>query len=236
MPRTKLMDDSPTNRPPSAPDPAEDPTGHARWEMVERQLRARGLKDPRVLEAMRRVPREAFVPLAERTHAYEDEALPIGSGQTISQPFMVAAMAEALELDPGDRVLEIGTGSGYQAAVLAELADQVFSVERVSELADRARRILRDLGISNVHVREGDGTQGWPEEAPFDAILVTAAAPAVPPLLKEQLSPEGGRLVIPVGTRFEQTLERIVRRGDQEDVEHLVPCRFVPLRGAEGWR
>lgn len=231
------MEEGPTNGPgPPAPDPGEDPTAHARWEMVERQLRARGLRDERVLEAMRKVPREAFVPSVERAFTYEDEALPIGFGQTISQPFMVAAMTEALRLAPGDRVLEIGTGSGYQAAILAELSAEVFSIERVPELAERARSILHDLGMANVHVREGDGSLGWPEEAPFDAILVTAAAPEVPAPLREQLSGDGGRLVIPVGTRFEQNLQRVVRRGDEEETELLVPCRFVPLRGEEGWR
>lgn len=222
--------------PAEPPDPTTDPVGYARWEMVERQLRARGIRDFRVLEAMRTVPREAFMPRNQRAFAYEDRALPIGGGQTISQPYMVAAMAEALQLTPEDRVLEVGTGSGYQAAVLGSIARDVFTVERVPELAETARENLEALGFSNVHVGVGDGSLGWPGEAPFDAILVTAAAPNVPPPLREQLSPDGGRLVIPVGSRFEQNLQRVVRRGEQEETSVVVPCRFVPLLGEEGWR
>ena len=213
-----------------------DEMGQARRKMVDRQIRARGIRDPRVLEALGSIPREAFIPPPEKAFAYQDEALPIGCGQTISQPYMVAAMTEALRPQPTDRVLEVGTGSGYQAAILSKSVGEVFTVERVPELADRARDILAELGIRNVQVRQGDGSLGWPEEAPFDAILVTAAAPDIPAPLKEQLSRKGGRLVIPVGSRLEQNLQRVVRWGDEETVDVLVPCRFVPLRGEEGWR
>lgn len=181
------------------------------------------------------VPREAFVPPRCEAVAYRDRALPLSSGQTISQPYMVAAMTEALGLEPDDRVLEIGTGSGYQTAILAEIAGEVYTVERLDSLSADARRTLEELGYGNVHFKVGDGTLGWPEEAPFDAILVTAASPDVPPPLFRQLEAEGGRLVIPVGTRGLQTLERVVRRGDETETEELMSCRFVPLLGEEGW-
>lgn len=221
---------------PPPPDPADDPLGHARWEMVERQLRPRGIDDERVLDAMRAIPREHFLPPRERRMAYQDRAVPIGGGQTLSQPLMVAAMTQELELRPEDRVLEIGTGSGYQTAVLARLAREVYSIERLEGLARDAARRLEELGVENVHIRVGDGTLGWSEEAPFDAILVTAAAPDIPAPLRGQLSPRGGRLVIPVGTRMDQTLVRLVRTDDGEEVESLLGCRFVPLLGREGWR
>ena len=203
--------------------------------MVERQLRGRDIADERVLEAMGRVPRELFVPDGERRRAYWDAALPIGHGQTISQPYMVARIAETLSLRPGERVLDVGTGSGYQAAVLAELGAQVVTIERIPELAERARESLAEAGYPEVDVRVGDGTLGVPELAPFDAIAVAAAAPAVPETLYEQLRPRG-RLVVPVGGQRVQRLELIVRSPEGPAVVHSVPCRFVPLVGEEGFR
>ena len=203
--------------------------------MVRRDLEGRGISDPRVLDAMGSVPREAFVPDRCASMAYRDQALPLSDGQTISQPYIVAAMTEALELGPDDHVLEIGTGSGYQTAVLAEIAAEVYTVERIESLSEDARSVLEGLGYGNVRFRVGDGTLGWPEEAPFDAILVTAASPHVPDTLLDQLREEGGRLVIPVGSRGLQTLERVVRHGDRIDTTELMGCRFVPLLGEEGW-
>ncbi|MET0259579.1 MAG: protein-L-isoaspartate(D-aspartate) O-methyltransferase [Gaiellaceae bacterium] len=205
-----------------------------RQTMVARQLRARDISDERVLEAMERVPRELFVPDQERDHAYADAALPIGHGQTISQPYMVARIAEALALRPGERVLDVGTGSGYQAAVLAELGTEVVTIERIPELAERARASLAAAGYPQVDVRVGDGTLGVPELAPFDAIAVAAAAPAFPETLYEQLRPRG-RLVVPVGGEHMQRLEVIVRSPEGPAVVHSVPCRFVPLVGREGF-
>jgi len=205
-----------------------------RQTMVARQLRARDISDERVLEAMERVPRELFVPDQERDHAYADAALPIGHGQTISQPYMVARIAEALALRPGERVLDVGTGSGYQAAVLAELGTEVVTIERIPELAERARASLAAAGFPQVDVRVGDGTLGVPELAPFDAIAVAAAAPAFPETLYEQLRPRG-RLVVPVGGEHMQRLEVIVRSPEGPAVVHSVPCRFVPLVGREGF-
>jgi protein-L-isoaspartate(D-aspartate) O-methyltransferase len=208
----------------------------AREEMVETQIAARGIRDPAVLEAMRTIPREAFVPLSVVPFAYEDEALPIPEGQTISQPYVVAAMIEAVEPKRDDRALEIGTGSGYAAAVLAHLVSEVFTVERLVALAESARRRLADLGYHNVHVRCGDGTLGWPEHAPYDAIIVTAGGPKVPPALLDQLT-VGGRLVMPVGsTRRFQQLVRIIRLAENE-YEHaeLEGVTFVPLIGEQGW-
>jgi len=202
--------------------------------MVARQLRARDISDERVLEAIERVPRELFVPDQERDHAYADAALPIGHGQTISQPYMVARIAEALALRPGERVLDVGTGSGYQAAVLAELGTEVVTIERIPELAERARASLAAAGYPLVDVRVGDGTLGVPELAPFDAIAVAAAAPAFPETLYEQLRPRG-RLVVPVGGEHMQRLEVIVRSPEGPAVVHSVPCRFVPLVGREGF-
>jgi protein-L-isoaspartate(D-aspartate) O-methyltransferase len=196
-------------------------------------MAARGIRDEKVLAALASVPRELFVPEHLRRQAYADIALPIGSGQTISQPFMIATMLAALRLD-GGRALEVGTGSGYQAALLAELADEVVSIERVPELAEEARRTLELVGYGRVDVRVGDGTLGVPERAPFDGIVVAAAAPAVPDPLYEQLAP-GGRLVVPVGTRRDQWLE-IVERGPDGPVRmRTVPCRFVPLLGSAGF-
>lgn len=203
--------------------------------MVERQLRARGIDDERVLAAMARVPRELFVPEELRAHAYDDAALPIGGGQTISQPYMVACICSELGLRGGERVLDVGTGSGYQAAVLAELAAEVHSIERRPELVDRARASLAAAGYGDrVQVHFGDGTQGLPEHAPFAAIAVAAAAPGIPPSLYDQLE-ERGRLVIPVGGRFEQLLQVVVRSPEGPAVLRTVPCRFVPLVGAEGF-
>ena len=206
----------------------------ARDRMVAEQLRARGIRDPRVLAAMARIPRHRFVQEALVGRAYGDIPLPIGDGQTISQPYMVALMSEALGLRGGERVLEVGTGSGYQTAVLAELAGKVYSVERVRPLAERARRLLGDLGYYNIRIRVGDGSLGWPDEAPFDAILVAAGAPDVPAALTAQLG-EGGRLVAPVGTPDAQTLRRAVRRRDGVATEDLTGCVFVRLVGAGGW-
>jgi protein-L-isoaspartate(D-aspartate) O-methyltransferase len=201
--------------------------------MVERQLRGRDIVDERVLEAMGRVPREPFVPEGERRRAYADAALPIGHGQTISQPYMVARIAESLALQPGERVLDVGTGSGYQAAVLAELGARVVTIERIPELAEQARRNLAEAGYE-ADVRVGDGTLGVPELAPFDAIAVAAAAPGFPQTLYDQLRP-GGRLVVPVGDQRVQRLELIVRSPEGPAVVHSVPCRFVPLVGREGF-
>jgi protein-L-isoaspartate(D-aspartate) O-methyltransferase len=203
---------------------------------IEEQLVARGVRDPRVLEAMRRVPRDAFVPPDARPHAYDDRALPIGSGQTISQPYMVAAMTEALRLTGAERVLDVGTGSGYQAAVLAELAREVITIERRPELAEAARTTLEALGYRAVHVLVGDGTLGSLAHAPFDGILVAAGAPRVPDALRQQLSTDGGRLVIPIGPPDQQWLVVVRRDGDRFTESTGVGCVFVPLVWAEGWR
>jgi len=204
--------------------------------MVEGQIRARGVVDPRVLLAMGTVPRHLFVPPEISHSAYEDEPLPIGEGQTISQPYMVAWMTEALGLQPGQKVLEIGTGSGYQAAVLSALGLIVHTVERSPVLAGRAENLLTSLGYGNVTVHGGDGTLGWPEAAPYDGIIVTAGGPKVPEALTAQLDPGGGVLVIPVGDRYTQELYRITRKGDTLTKKPLGGCRFVPLVGEEGWR
>jgi protein-L-isoaspartate(D-aspartate) O-methyltransferase len=208
----------------------------AREEMVKTQIAARGIRDQVVLEAMRTIPREAFVPASVVPFAYEDEALPIPEGQTISQPYVVAAMIDAVDPRRGDRALEIGTGSGYAAAVLAHIVSEVFTVERLEALAESASRRLADLGHHNVHVRSGDGTLGWPEHAPYDVIIVTAAGPKVPPALLDQLA-VGGRLVMPVGsTRLFQRLVRVTRLAENE-YEHteLEGVTFVPLIGEQGW-
>jgi protein-L-isoaspartate(D-aspartate) O-methyltransferase len=204
--------------------------------MVKRQIAGRGVRSVKVLDAMRKVPRERFLPLGQGVLAYEDTPLPIGDGQTISQPYIVAYMAEALALEGGERVLEIGTGSGYGAAVLAEIAAEVYTIERIEGLAIMARAVLDDLGYENVRVQHGDGTLGWPEQAPFDGIVVTAGGPDVPESLKQQLK-IGGRLVIPVGgSTWYQELVRVTRITETEfETEDLVPVRFVPLIGEEGW-
>jgi protein-L-isoaspartate(D-aspartate) O-methyltransferase len=202
--------------------------------MVERQLRRRGISDQRVLEAMREVPRELFVPEEQRRRAYADSALPIGSGQTISQPWIVAAICQSLELAGPERVLEIGTGSGYSSAVLALLAAEVVTIERHAELAQEAEARIRELGIPNVEVVVGDGSRGLPERGPFEAIAVHATAPRPPRSLAEQLA-EGGRLVIPIAQRGADMLTQYRRRGDEIVAEVIGPCRFVPLIGEEGF-
>ncbi|MGH0037542.1 MAG: protein-L-isoaspartate(D-aspartate) O-methyltransferase [Myxococcota bacterium] len=219
-----MKNSTPTSRDPSRAD--------ERRRMVREQIEARGVRDPRVLEAMAKVPRHEFMPEDVRPRAYADGALPIGLSQTISQPYIVALMSELARVGPDSRVLEVGTGSGYQAAVLAELAGEVYSIEIVAPLAERAAETLRRLGYERVHTRIGDGWQGWPEAAPFDAILVTAAPESVPPALLDQLAP-GGRIVIPVG-RGAQNLE--VHRHTEEGfrVETIAPVLFVPMTGGSG--
>jgi protein-L-isoaspartate(D-aspartate) O-methyltransferase len=205
-----------------------------RTDMVDRQIARRGITDQRVLEAMRTVPRHLFVPAANRHQAYDDRALPIAEGQTISQPFIVALMTSTLELRPGDRVLEVGTGSGYQTAVLAHLGAHVLSIERHAGLAAAASGVLAGMGLSGIEIVVGDGTEGWPPGAPYDRILVTAGAPAVPGRLTEQLV-DGGRLVIPVGPPGLQHLTVVDRVGHDLRIHKGEACVFVPLIGAGGW-
>ncbi|MDI6739504.1 MAG: protein-L-isoaspartate(D-aspartate) O-methyltransferase [Candidatus Edwardsbacteria bacterium] len=202
--------------------------------MVARQLIPRGIRDPRVLAALGKVPRHSFVADALGDRAYDDYPLPIGEGQTISQPYMVAVMTEALHLTGTEKVLEIGTGSGYQAAILAELTGQVFTVERMDKLARRARQILDDLKYHNVAIKIGDGTLGWSEYAPYDRIIVTAGAPGLPAAYWDQLA-EGGRIAIPLGDRDMQTLEIIEKKEGREVRTSLDRCMFVPLIGKDGW-
>ncbi len=206
-----------------------------REKMVRTQIEARGIHDQRLLEAMRKVPRHLFVSEALQDQAYGDFPLPIGEGQTISQPYIVAEMTQALELAEDDRVLEIGTGSGYQTAILAELVYRVYTIERVRQLFIKVRQILDQLNYHNVVAKCSDGTLGWPHEGPFEAIIVTAGAPKVPEPLVEQLK-VGGRLVIPVGNRFSQTLFKIVKDEDGVHQVDLGGCRFVKLIGDHGWR
>jgi protein-L-isoaspartate(D-aspartate) O-methyltransferase len=207
----------------------------ARRRMVETQIVARGIHDRRVIEAMLKIPRHLFVEEAMAAQSYNDNPLPIGEKQTISQPYMVALMTELLELDGKEKVLEIGTGSGYQSAVLAVLADRVCTMERIRPLAMRARKTLDGLGLLNVNIRVADGTCGWEEESPFDAILVTAGAPEIPNMLVAQLA-VGGRLVLPVGDQYSQTLVRIVKQQDGScTIEDSIGCRFVKLIGRHGW-
>jgi protein-L-isoaspartate(D-aspartate) O-methyltransferase len=201
--------------------------------MVERQLARRDIRDRRVLAVMGEVPRHRFVPAAEVRDAYSDAPLPIGYGQTISQPYIVALMTQLLALTGEEKVLEVGTGSGYQAAVLSRLCRSVVSVERLRPLAERARKILGELGMDNVTVHEGDGSKGWPQEAPFDAIVVTAAPPRLPPPLLDQLA-EGGRLVIPVGAPGWQLLELHRKEGGETSSRQVIPVSFVPLVGRHG--
>lgn len=215
--------------------PAADNFESARREMVARQIRDRGIHAPGVLDAMVKVPRHLFVSVEHAARAYADEPLPIGGGQTISQPFMVAAMAEALSLEGSERVLEIGAGSGYQATVLSLLAREVIAVEMQPALAATARERVSRLGYTNLRIEDGDGSLGWPNAAPYDAILVTAAAPSVPPPLMEQMA-EGGRLVIPVGSADHQNLLCIVKRDGRVTQQSLYACRFVPLLGQYGWQ
>ncbi|MGH9372225.1 MAG: protein-L-isoaspartate(D-aspartate) O-methyltransferase [Vicinamibacterales bacterium] len=211
---------------------SEERFGAERVRMVDEQIRARDVRSPSVLEAMRRVPRHLFVPEDERHAAYTDYPLSIGFGQTISQPYIVAFMTEALDVDAGHRVLEIGTGSGYQAAVLAEVAREVFTIEIVEPLAERARKTLQELGYANIHVRAGNGYAGWPEEAPFDRIMVTAAPDEVPPALVEQLKPDG-LMAIPVGTG-DQVLRIMRRTPSGMTTLKTLPVRFVPMTGKPG--
>lgn len=206
-----------------------------RLRMVEEQIAGRGVKDERVLATMRKVQRHEFLPEAIRSMAYQDSALPLGEAQTISQPYMVGLMTELLELKGSERVLEIGTGSGYQAAVLAELSEKVYTVERIKLLADLARASLDRLGYRSVAIKVYDGTYGWKEMAPFDAILVTAGSPDIPAPLIDQLK-EGGRMVIPVGGRYGQTLMKIVKTSQGTVTERSIPCVFVPLIGNHGWK
>lgn len=205
-----------------------------RANMVEYQLRRRGIKDERVLQAFLKVPRHKFARPQDLWQSYEDYPLPIGFGQTISQPYMVAIMTELLELKGSEKLLEVGTGSGYQAAILAELAKEVFTIERIPELASQAEKVLRELSYKNVTVVVGDGSKGLIEHAPFDVIIVTAAAPKPPEPLLQQLK-DGGRLVIPVGSRALQDLVRVIRKGENFQIQNFGPCVFVPLIGEAGW-
>ena len=207
----------------------------ARERMVRDQIEARGIKDKRLLNVMRKIPRHLFVEEALRNQAYNDYPLPIGEGQTISQPYIVALMTEALELKGQEKVLEIGTGCGYQTAILAELAQSVFTIERVPTLMQRAKAILDSLGYFNVAYKTGNGTLGWPEVAPFQGIIVTAAAPEIPQPYVEQLEP-GGKMVIPLGDKFSQVLYKIIKLPDGRiKKQYLCGCRFVPLVGIYGW-
>lgn len=214
--------------------PRFDPLA-ARERMIDRQIRSRGISDERILAAFRSVPRHAFVDPAMQGSAYGDHALPIGQGQTISQPYMVAIMTQALDPAGEDRVLEIGTGSGYQAAILSHLVRTIFTVERIALLAQRAQRVLAEIGVSNVIQRVGDGSVGWKEFAPFDGIVVTAGAPRLPAGLADQLA-IGGRLVIPVGSGAQQVLRIIERTADGFRERDGGLCAFVPLIGREGWK
>ena len=209
-----------------------------RKKMVDAQIRSRGIRDARVLRAMEKIPRHLFVDEGLIDQAYNDSPLPIGEKQTISQPYIVALMTEALELAGREKVLELGTGSGYQAAILAELADRVFTIERIASLAQKARRLLESLNYYNAVIRVGDGTYGWREESPFDALLVAAGSPSIPRTLVEQLA-VGGRLVIPVGGRYTQNLIKLTRLSENPDdvrQEDLGGCRFVSLIGEHGWK
>ena len=207
----------------------------SRRRMVEQQIIDRGITDQRVIDTMLAIPRHLFVEPGLQGHAYSDASLPIGEKQTISQPFMVASMSAALELQGHERVLEVGTGSGYQTAILATLAKRIYSIERISLLASRARKVLDSLRLSNINIKLGDGTMGWKDQAPFDAILVAAGSPEIPEEYLTQLD-IGGKLVIPVGDRDQQVLVRVVRQADgQFKSEQMMGCRFVPLIGEQGW-
>jgi len=211
-----------------------DPNFPRRRRMVEEQIRARGIRNERVLQAMEEVPRERFLPPSQVHHAFDDAAVTIDQGQTISQPYMVASMTAHLDPQPQHRLLEIGTGSGYQTAILARLAREVYTIERIGPLQDAARALLDSLGFENVRYRVGDGSSGWPEQAPFDGIMVTAGAPELPRPLVDQLT-EGGRMVIPIGGVDEQILTTVLRRGDRTIEMPGTPCRFVKLIGREAW-
>ena len=224
---------------PSDPRPEEnDDTASLRRTMVKTQVEARGIKDPRVLTVLTKVKRHLFLPESMKSFAYQDSALPIGKNQTISQPYIVGLMTELARIEPQDKVLEIGTGSGYQTACCAELSRAVYSMEIIKELSDQARELLLKCGYKNIHVKHGDGYSGWPEAAPFDAIITTAAAPEIPQYLVEQLA-VGGRMVVPVGSRDVQTLYKLTRpvENQQEIIkEDLGGCRFVSLIGESGWK
>ena len=213
------------------PRPPDEPTGAT----LAAKLRAQGFDDPRVLAAIAALPRERFVPPEQRSKVRQDRAIAIGFEQTISQPFMVATMTRELRLTGTERVLEIGTGSGYQTAVLSRLAAEVFTIERIPTLSLRARAVLDGLGIENVRFKIGDGTLGWRDQAPFDRIIVTAASPRIPHRLYEQLA-EGGRLVTPIGTVREQTLDVITKINGRLNIRPILTCRFVKLIGVEGWK
>ncbi len=213
----------------------EDADRAARQRMVAEQIVGRGISDPRVLQAVAKVPRHRFLEPSLAGRAYGDYPLPIGEHQTISQPYMVALMTEALALAGPERVLEVGTGSGYQAAILAELCAQVYTIERIPVLAERARRVLEELGYTNIAFRVGDGSLGWQDGAPFDGIVVTAAAPNIPPALIDQLG-YGGRLVVPVGDQFSQTLKKVVKTEQAVRTEDSVGCVFVKLVGEQAWK
>jgi len=206
-----------------------------REKMVKEQLIRRGIHDKRVLDAMRKVPRHLFVPADLVEEAYNDYPLPIGYGQTISQPYIVALMTEALELSGDEKTLEIGTGSGYQTAILAELSKEVYTIERIISLLDKAKEVLKNLGYKNIFFKAGDGTLGWPENKPYDAIIVTAGAPIIPQPLLDQLA-DKGRLVIPVGDRFSQELIKVTKSKEGLIRENLGGCRFVNLIGIHGWK
>jgi len=205
-------------------------TTDQRARMVERQIEARGISDPATLAAMRAVPRHEFLPMRLREEAYGDYPLPIGHGQTISQPYIVAFMTEAIRPQPGEKILEIGAGSGYQAAVLAQMGAEVYTIEIVEPLAEMARQTLDRLGYKNAHVRHGDGYRGWPEHAPFDAIIVTCAPDKIPPALVAQLK-DGGRMIIPVGGGMEQELVLLRKQGERIEKQSVLPVRFVPMTG-----
>ncbi|WZO96562.1 protein-L-isoaspartate(D-aspartate) O-methyltransferase [Isosphaeraceae bacterium EP7] len=208
----------------------DDPTAAARNRMVERHLVERGIKDPAVLKAFRTVPRHKYLPPDTRRQAYDDESIPIGEGQTITPPYDVAFMTEALEPKPTDKVYEVGTGSGYQASILSRCVKEVYSVEIHKALGDRAAKVIKEVGYDNIHTRVGDGYLGWPEAAPFDAIIVTCAPEKIPPPLVEQLK-EGGRLVIPLGSRFDQVVHLMVKRDGKLSDKILKPTLFVPMTG-----
>lgn len=206
-----------------------------RQRMVDEQLVLRGIRDARVLKAMSVVERHRFVPESLRGGAYADHPLPIGYGQTISQPYMVALMSESLQLSGGEKVLEIGTGSGYQTAILAELAKDVYSIERIDSLANKAQDLLASLGFTNVHIKAGDGTSGWPEEAPFERVIITAASPTVPQPLLDQLK-DGGKMLLPLGGSLSQMLTLIEKNGRDLRYSDICQCVFVPLMGKYGWK
>jgi len=208
---------------------------HLREWMVESQIVERGIRDKRVIEVMKKVPRHLFVPEDIIESAYDDRALPIGRGQTISQPYIVALMTELLELKGDDKVLEIGTGSGYQAAILAELVKEVYTIERVEPLAEEAKRRFEKLGLKNIKVYVKDGTEGLPDESPFDKIIITAATPDIPQPLVEQLK-EGGIIVAPVGERYSQYMLKAIKKGKELERSYLIPVAFVPLIGRYGWK